>query len=121
MISCYEKKMKIACPECANQSIHFFTIWLRGRYFRLKCSSCREVLKVRKIGNFFWRNSSYIVGVLPGLYIGVILGARLYTLKYICILIFILVGSLIMDFLLDVFAYGKGRLIIEKEKRRINQ
>jgi hypothetical protein len=108
--------VKIKCPECKNDHIDFLKLWLCGPYISFKCPECNTTLIVKKIGRFFAKNSSYLLGIPGGIFLGIMIVARLFNRPYvIAISIIVFISTLIVDFLIDSYQYQIGKMIVEKK------
>ncbi len=105
--------MKIECPNCKTQNVDFLKIWACGPYIPFKCPNCNTTLIVEKIGNFFWKKSSYLMFLPAGIFLGVMICNRLFDKFYISLFLIALISTSIVDFLFDKYEYQIGKMIVE--------
>ncbi len=112
--------MKTECPKCSNQCIDFLKIWACGPYMPFRCSDCHANLAVKKIGPFFWKHSSFLLGLPCGILLGVMIGLQIFNKFFISLLIITTISACIADYLSDKYQYQTGKMIVEIKKSKHN-
>lgn len=106
---------KIKCPNCNEQKISFLLCWVCGK-IGFKCPECKHSLKIKNIGPFLWKRSSFIIGGVLGLAIVIIREVSLDQINTILYILMAISLTLICDFVLDKVKINRKILLIESKK-----